>query len=329
MGPMRARWGLLLAAAVVLSACENKGDEAGKSTAAPSAAATAAAEHDKAAAASASASASAAAEAAAAAEADKAATAEGEKAAKELHAHHRHHHHGGVSMFIHMAIDTLGVSADKKAQLEKIQSDLHAKLQPSRDAGRAVLQLLDDGVAAGKIDDAKVDAAVKKQEAAAAGIHAATQDALNQLHDALSPAERTALVDKIQAHADVWKKVNAEEEYGAKEKGSRLAKLTEDLGLTPDQVDKLSTALKKDAPPKPDHAAIDAHLKALEAAFVADKFDAKTLTTANAANTAVSHSGTARMVRFYKIVTPLLTPEQRTKLAEHLKERLNDPHGSK
>ena len=39
--------------------------------------------------------------------------------------------------------------------------------------------------------------------------------------------------------------------------------------------------------------------------------------------------GVTRMVRFYEIVTPLLTPEQRTKLAEHLRERLKDPHAAK
>ena len=98
-------------------------------------------------------------------------------------------------MFIHMAIDTLGVAPEKKAQLEKIQAALHAKMAPSREAGRNVLTLLADGVAAGKIDQAKVDAALAKQDAAAAAIHAATADALNQLHEALSPAEQQELAE--------------------------------------------------------------------------------------------------------------------------------------
>jgi Spy/CpxP family protein refolding chaperone len=202
-------------------------------------------------------------------------------------------------------------------------------MAPSREAGRTTLSLLADGVAAGTIDNAKVDAALAKQEAASAAVHTATTDAINQLHEALSPAERQALVDKVKAHAEVWKKGTHDEEHGSKEKGSRLATLTDDLGLTPDQVEKISAALKKDAPPKPDPAAFEAHLKAFEDAFVADKFDAKSLSTAGAANAHVSKHGTARSVRFYKIVTPLLTPEQRTKLAEHLRERLSDPHAAK
>ncbi len=268
-----------------------------------------------------SASASASADPAAA----QAEQAEADQAADELRTHHRHHHHGGVAMFIHMAIDTLGLPAEKKTQVEKIQSDMFTAMAPARDANRALIQTLADGVAAGKIDTAKVDAAVAKETAASAQVHQATIAALNALHGALSPEERMALMDKVQAHAAVWKKVN-EEDQASKDKGTHLAKLTETLSLTPDEQDKISTALKTGQPPKPDTAAIDAHLKALETAFVADTFDAKTLTTANAANNAIAKSGSARMVHFYETVTPILTPDQRTKLADHLKQRLNDRH---
>lgn len=232
-------------------------------------------------------------------------------------------------MFIHMAIDTLGVAPEKKAALEKIQADLHAKMAPSRDAGRNVLQVLADGAAAGKLDDAKLDAALKKQEAESAKVQDATADALNQLHAALSPEERAALVDKVKAHVEVWKKAVHDDEPGGKEKEGHLAKLGKDLNLTADQIDKISAALKKDAPAKPDPAKLDAHIKAFETAFVADKFDAKSLATGKDANAHISKFGTARIVRFYKIVIPLLTPDQQKKLADHLRERLNDPHAAK
>ena len=317
-----ANLGLVLLAAVVVAGCEHSSGEAGATgTTTATATATAAVT------ATATSTAAAAASASAKAEAEEAAAAE--EAGGELRRHHRHHHHGGVAMFIHMAIDSLGLDADKKAKVEKIQTDLHAKMAPAREAGRNVLTIVADGVAAGKIDDAKLKDALAKQDKAAGQVHAAVSDALNQLHEALSPAERAALVDKVKAHAEVWKKVSHEEEHGAHEKGTHLGHLKEQLGLTADQVEKISAALKKDAPPKPDLKDVDAHLKAFEEAFVGEKFDAKTLKTADAANTAISKTGTGRMVRFYTIVTPLLTPEQRTKLAEHLRERLNDPHGSK
>jgi hypothetical protein len=250
-------------------------------------------------------------------------TANEDEAADQLRTHHRHHHHGGVAMFVHMAIDTLGVAPEKKAQLDKIQSDLDSAMAPAREANKVVLSVLADGVAAGKMDKPKVDAAVAKEQTVAMAVHAASTDALNRLYAVLSPAERQVLVDKVEAHAAVWKKVNADEVAGNHDKGTHLAKLTALLGLSTDQVDKMSTALAKDAP-KPDTTAMAAHLTAFEKAFVADSFDAKTLTTANAGNGAMTKHGAARMVRFYSIVTPQLTPDQRTKLAAHLRERLND-----
>jgi Spy/CpxP family protein refolding chaperone len=315
-----ANVGFLLAVALSAAAC-GKGDEAATATPTATTTPTAATK----ATATATATATAAATGSAAAESP----AEANEAARNLRRHHRHHHHGGVAMFIDMAIDTLGLPAEKKAQVEKIQAELHAKMAPSREAAHNVLTILADGAAAGKIDDKKLDAAIAKQEAESGKVHGATIEALDKLHDALSPAERAALVDKVKAHAEVWKKVNQEEEHGSKDKESHLGRLTEELSLTPEQVEKISAALKKDAPPKPDAAKIDAHIKAFEAAFLAEKFDAKALTTANDANTHISKIGAARLARFYKIVIPLLTPEQRTKLAAQLRERLTDPHAVK
>ena len=249
---------------------------------------------------------------------------EEQDAIDQVRTHHRHHHFAGVAMFVHMAIDSLGVSPDKKAQLEKIQSDLHTAMKPARDAHQALLGTLADGIAAGTIDKAKVTDAENKVNSAAMQVHAASIDALNALHAALSPAERQTLAQKVDAHFQVWKKVNVDEQAGAHDKGTHLEHLTEALSLTPDQVDKLSTALNTGAPPKPDIAPAESHVSAFVKAFPGDTFDAKTLTTANAGNGAIAKHGTARMVRFYEVITPLLNADQRTKLATHVRERAND-----
>lgn len=242
-----------------------------------------------------------------------------------LRDYHRHHH-GGVTTFVSMAIDTLGLDEAKREAVGKIQSDLRAKMAPARDAENEVLSAIADGVAAGKIDTAKVNAALEKHATAAAGVQAAVSDALTQLHDALTPAERAALVDKVKAHWEVWRKVNVEEKAGSKE-GGHLARLTKLLNLTPDQVDKISAALAADTPvtPKNDPKAEDAHVQAFATAFVSDKFDAKSL--APSATASAGHAqrhGGARLARFYGAVTPVLTPAQRTQLAAELRERLND-----
>ncbi|MGO9837435.1 MAG: periplasmic heavy metal sensor [Polyangiaceae bacterium] len=311
---------MILITGLGLVACDNGSSSGG---AAPTASAKPPATSSAAATPSASAVGSAAA-------ADSGSTVEDETVNDELRDYHRHHHHGGVTMFISMAIDTLGLDPAKRAQVEKIQRDLHAKMMPARDAEHDLLSTIADGVASGKIDTAKVDAAIGRVATASAAIHTATTDALTQLHDALAPMERAALVDKVKAHWEVWQKVNAEK-AGSKEKGTHLAKLTELLSLTPDQVDAITKALSADVPvtPQTDSKAVEAYIQAFATAFVADKFDAKSLAlTATAAAGHVARHGGARLARFYEAVTPVLTPEQRAKLAAHLKERLNDQHAA-
>jgi len=320
--------GLLLVTGLGLAACDN-GSSSGGETPATSATAAPAAASASAAVATAAASASAAAATPAVPEAS---AAENEAVNEDLRQFHRHHHHGGVTMFITMAIDTLGLDAAKKTQVEKIQSDLHAKMAPARDAERDLISTLADGITAGKIDSAKVDAAVAKVGTASAAVHTATADALTQLHDALSPIERAALVDKVKAHWEVWQKVNVAEKAGSSEKGTHLAKLTELLGLKPDQVAAITKALGTDpaVPAANDPKAVDAHVQAFATAFLADKFDAKSLAApATAAGGHMARHGGARQARFFEAVVPVLTPEQRTKLAAHLQERLNDQHAEK
>jgi Spy/CpxP family protein refolding chaperone len=287
--------GLLLGASLALVACDET--SSGSSGAAASASGAGASS-------TASAAAAASASAAAAASAEAHETAEAESAADDLHSYHRHHHHGGVMQFITMAIDTMGLDAAKKAQVEKIQSDLTEKMAPSRVAEREVISALADGIAAGKIDTARVDAAIAKEGTASANIHTASMDA-------------------------VWQKVNTNEKPDSKDKGSHLDHLTKMLTLTPDQVDKITKALAADAPapaqndPKP----VDAYVTAFATAFTADKFDPKSLAApATAAAGHMARNGGARMARFYEAVTPVLTADQRTKLAAHLRERLNDHH---
>jgi Spy/CpxP family protein refolding chaperone len=255
------------------------------------------------------------------------ATSDQDDVAEGLRDYHRHHHHGGVAMFISMAIDTLGLDAAKKAQVEQIQSDLRAKMAPARDAEHDFLATIADGVAAGKVDGAKADAATAKVAAASTNIHAATADALVKLHDSLSPAERNALADKVLAHWEVWQKVNANEKAGSQEKGTHLAHLTEWLGLSPDQVAAIEKSLGPEpaATPQTDPKPVDTYVQAFATAFRAEKFDPKALNAqATAAAGHMARHGDARLARFFEAVAPALTPDQRTKLASRLRERLND-----
>jgi hypothetical protein len=194
-------------------------------------------------------------------------------------------------------------------------------MEPVEDTKEAVLNALADGGAAGAVDAPKVDAAIAKLESTGASLHECVAGPLNQLHATLAPLERRELADKVIAHWTVWKRVNHEAEAGGREEGGRLAVLAKDLGLKPEQLEKLSPALHTaisghaaKLEPAPIHDAVNAFAKA----FVADAFDAKAVASKTTA-TLASHSA-KRMELFYETVTPVLTAEQRTTLAGHLRE---------
>jgi Spy/CpxP family protein refolding chaperone len=241
--------------------------------------------------------------------------------AAELNEHHRHHHHGGVTHFIAMSLDTLGEDEAKRPQVEAIQAQLHVCTKPAHERERSLMTTLADGAASGAVDKAKVDADLSQLHAAAASAHECSVTALNQLHEVLSPAERLALVDKVQAHWVVWRHVNHEAPPGGREAGGRLAELAKELNLTPDQQDKISAALTASMPARTgtfDPEQGRSHVQAFTAAFVQPTFDAKTI-AANANGMLATH-GARRMAAFYEAVAPLLTPDQRTTLASHLRE---------
>jgi Spy/CpxP family protein refolding chaperone len=250
-----------------------------------------------------------------------------EEASADLIEHHRHHHHGGVALFIAMSLDTLGITPEQHAAVEKVQTTLRGKLEPARMAERKVVMLLADGIAAGKIDKAKADAAAAQVGAASNGVHVAIADALNQLHSALTESQRAALVDKVEAHWQVWQEAN-ESKAGDTEphEHDHLDALARELSLTPEQVEKIRTNLRvvfADTHQRLDSDKVATHLHAFSAAFESPSFDAKTLASADVVNAHLGTWGAARMAHFYEAVTPVLTPEQRAKLAEHLREHAN------
>lgn len=248
-----------------------------------------------------------------------------DESSSDLAMHHRHHHHGGFAMFIAMGVDQINTTPEQKGAIEKIKTDLWAKMEPAHEAEKQVLLAVADGVAANQFDQAKLDAAIQNVSTASSGIHDAIADSLNSLHDTLTPPQRAALVDKMESHFEVWHSANAPEEN--KEHG-HLARLAKELSLTPDQVDKARAAYEQSigSVQKFDRAEADAHIKAFSEAFSADHFDAKSLPTKGELNAHMAVWGINRMVKLYEAVTPVLTPDQRTKLADTIREHANHPN---
>lgn len=254
---------------------------------------------------------------------------ENDDEAAGLFEHHRSHHHGGVTLLIAMSLDTLGVTPEQRAAIEKIRTDLHAHMEPARAAEQKLVTMLADGLASGNLDTASVDAAVTQVTTAAAAVHDASADALNALHAALTPPERASLVDKVEANWAVWQTANSHEPDPAKAEHGHLATLTKDLGLTSDQVTKIRSRLDEGLKgvPRLDPQEVANHLKAFGAAFRSEKFDAKALITASPADAHMAGWGAAHLAHFVEAVSPVLSAEQRSKFAQALHEHAqHNPH---
>jgi Spy/CpxP family protein refolding chaperone len=238
---------------------------------------------------------------------------------------HRHHAHGGIGALIAMSLKDLDLTADQRTAVEKIKTDLSAKLEPAKTASKDVAGLLADGVAAGKVDRVKTDAAIGKMTAQVQLQQDASLDALNQLHAALTPAQRTSLSDALVAHFAKWREAQGHDEQDdGKNRSGHLLGLVKDLGISRDQAQQIKASFKtllKASPQEAEPPKVEAHLKGLADGFKKDTFDARTLKTTPSAGASMAKWGSTRMARFLEAAAPILTADQRTKLAEMIRAR--------
>jgi hypothetical protein len=231
-------------------------------------------------------------------------------------------------MFLEMSLRSLGVSDDQRAAISRIQHDLLTQLEPLHAAQSKVLLLLADGVAAGAVDQARVDAAIAEVDVASAGMaKTAAAAALERLHSVLNAPQRRALVQKIEAHWQIWQEANAEGEGGAGHGGDRFAALALDTSVTTDQVDHIRATLRASSQGTRkmlDPAEVDARLKTFGAAFEGDVFDAKTLNDGQGVNVELTSGAIQPMARFYEAAAPVLAPDQRAKYAENLRDHAEE-----
>jgi Spy/CpxP family protein refolding chaperone len=244
---------------------------------------------------------------------------------------HHAHHHGGFTHLVIMSVETVGGTPEQKDKIEAIRKDLLAKTAPVHAANTNLITVLADTLADGTAspeEQAKVDAAVQQLATASSSAHTAAAQAMNQLHAVLDAAQRQTLVDKVQAQWEVWRSANAADDKdnnGLSDADERrLEALTKKFALAADQVDKMKAALKTAMvnAPKLDPAEVDAHIKKWGEAFVTDGFDS-TKMGGEEVNAHLAGAGAGRMARFYVTIAPILTADQRTKLADHFRKHEN------
>jgi Spy/CpxP family protein refolding chaperone len=241
----------------------------------------------------------------------------------------------------------LGLKPEQKTAVDAIKADL-AKAEDAPKAEKDQLKAdITAGVAAGKLDKAKLDADTKKLVQTSASTAAAIQDAVNKLHKTLDAEQRKKLVEHLRKQAEAMKEHMGGHGPGPHESGKAeghehakdhpgpggmgmmgphegMQKLEEQLGLSAEQKEKLKTklqaAMKAEMDARKQHQeAMHKRMTAIADAFAGDKFDAKKAGVAEHMGDMVKMM-TKNRIQFVEAVLSVLTPEQRTKFAEHVKQ---------
>jgi Spy/CpxP family protein refolding chaperone len=247
---------------------------------------------------------------------------------------HRHYPHGGLTMFIAMSLDTLAVAVEKRAQMKHIQYELDTSVEPVQGAERSLVSTLADGVSNGKVDVGAVNAALAHLKSVAAAACGTSVEVVSELHAALTPAERVALVDRIDGRREAWRRANVANPLGVgvgADEPRAVVRLERfaggEFGLTSDQLEKIRAGLRATAGTSPDESDtglasdMDTRLRKFRAAFVGDSFDAKAIACGDGWDAHLATAGPTRMARFFEVAASVLTFDQRAELAAHLRDR--------
>jgi Spy/CpxP family protein refolding chaperone len=240
-----------------------------------------------------------------------------------------------------------------KGALEKLRED--AGEHPRDAAWHAALA---EGVRAGSIDKAAVEAKLAKMEGGFEEHRARMAEALTTLHATLTKEQRRALVDAVAAKMEEKGArgpkgdMDGEGRHGKGEKGDGerdgrrgkgekggwgdhgmkggpLGHMLRDLNLTEEQRSKIDKALEASRPSEGDmeekkeaFEAMRAEKKAKLEGFAADNFDAKAFLAGDfkKGHHKNPKAHLDRMVTSLSAILPVLTPEQRTSLADKLEK---------
>lgn len=208
-----------------------------------------------------------------------------------------------------------------------LASERGAAIAPTRAALSQLLTTLAMQVDQGNIDAGALAPSLNAVESAESGATTTLQDLVNRLHAELTPAQRSELVDSLEAEE---RRGHFRSGHGPDAGGHHHGPGwgAERLGLTSTQRAQIAAALH--ATPQdggapgltPDtgrfgmRGAWGERVKALES-FRGDAFDASSLTPPKA------HG--AFVVKLAQAMVPVLSQAQRSTLAQELRERANHP----
>jgi Spy/CpxP family protein refolding chaperone len=254
----------------------------------------------------------------------------------------------GPDHLLRAALKELDLSDAQKTAIKGAIDGLHEGRGDHPKKDPAVFAALAEGVRAGSIDKAAIEAKIGKQADGIEEHRARLASALSTLHATLTKEQRRALVDAMAAKMEEKgaRKGNVEGQKGDDDdhegrgfkgdrggwggkgmKGGPLGHMLRDLDLTAEQQAQIDKALEANRPDEADRAdkkeafeAMRAERKAKLETFAADSFDAKAFLAGDAKKGMGPQAHLDRMVTSLAAIVPVLTPAQRTALADKLEK---------
>lgn len=239
--------------------------------------------------------------------------------------------------------EDLKLTDAQRASIEALREEMKPKAPPAFDKSRA--SALAAQIRAGKIDE--TTAAPNDFEQKKAEHVAATAKAIAKLHDILTPEQRASLVAAVGNRMEQGPKHGERGERGPRAEGGERAQrgpkgahdklggpmgfMLADLDLTQEQKDAIRTKLEAERPAAPSQEQreamkarfqnVRAEMKSRLQSFASDSFDANAFVTPPARpEGAQVRPHENRRAKMLSIVTSVLTPAQREKLAVKIEQ---------
>jgi len=238
---------------------------------------------------------------------------------------HRHRHAHGRHDLVALANQLGSLTDPQRDTLKQIAATQRTASAPVRQADAAVLDLLARQIEAGAIDRAALDGSLQARASAMPAARTAHQDAIQSLHDALTPDQRNQLVDAAEADAP-HQFGRGGQGGGPGHAGGPLAAFGRHLGLTDAQKDQIRANFRAareaegGSPPAHRHPGGGPFAgKAWLESFRSDGFQASA--NASDAGAAFLAKRESRLEDWMQAAVPVLTQSQRATLADHLRRR--------
>jgi Spy/CpxP family protein refolding chaperone len=230
--------------------------------------------------------------------------------------------HGPVKLF-GQALGDVPLTASQRQAIEGLATGAEARHAEARTAGQDLMNTLAAQVEAGQIDRAALQPKIDALSAAMQKAQPADRAAFEQLHAILTPDQRSAFVDAVEAHA--------QEMRGQMKEHHGLKQWAADLNLTDDQKSQIKDAIKQRLQSSGREMAAEFKGAKHEGKHVMDAFkeDRFVMDEVQPAHDVAAHVGsmTGHALAIAEAALPVLTPAQRTLAAQKIREKAQNPDG--